>query len=258
MTYSADWFEAGVHSAVPSKPPPAKDRRHARSRPPPTITPIPRARHRLGRHFHPRGPSARRRHQHHHLPSSSNMRIDRISIARDPTTRSTGAEDDRAVEGSSLDRLGGDVRGGRGTLLADVLHGPATTCWRRAASYGDADDHNAAFDLISGHPPAVRLDPQVHLPRRLDPVDGGDRRIAVAAGSALRVQRHDDKSAATTPARWRSGVSASSPTPTRRWRRWDSPTSSGGCGSSTWPTARRVSPPKCSVTAQILLSRASR
>ena len=118
---------------------------------------------------------------------------------------------------------------------------------------GPADDHDAASPL-PGVTARLRLDPQVHLPGRADPVARGDRPVAARRARRCGVTHAAEigHHYATTLRHWRDAL----PGPARAGaRRSASTTRSCACGSSIWPTARPDSRPARSETSQLRLAR---
>ena len=206
-----------------------------------------RDRHRLGRHGHPcrgqpRLPGDRR------SPSRSEQlragRSERVARGRARGTRSRSSLRDyrRAAKAGSTEIVSIEMFEAVGEdYWPDLLRHlrPAAGAGR---ADGAADDHHARRPLPGVAPQFVRLDPQVHLPGRPDPV--GSRRSTppwprpARTAGACGPPRSADHYARTLrswrrPVHWRRLR--------RGARRSASTTRSGACGSSTWPTARRGS-----------------
>ena len=102
--------------------------------------------------------------------------------------------------------LGGDDRGGRIPVLADVLPDARPAGGARRPGRDPGDHHAARPD--AGHPQHLHLDPEVHLPRRAAAVGRGDLSASPNAtpGCAPSTCSRCDR---TTPRRCGCGGSAS-------------------------------------------------
>ena len=109
------------------------------------------------------------------------------------------------------DRQRRDDRGGRRGVLADVLrhHRRAPRARRHGLHPGDHDGRPP----LPGHPELLRLDPEVHLPRRAAPLAGGDRPHP-RRSTPRSPSPNADRSGGTTPGRcamWRDRFDANWP-----------------------------------------------
>ena len=130
--------------------------------------------------------------------------------------------------------LGGDDRGRRIPLLADVLPDPRPAGGARWT--GVDPGHHDAQPPNAGVPQHVYLDPEVHLPRRPAAVRRSDHRHHRTPHAAAH-RRHDVHRPALR--RDAAAVAGTLPRTARRpCPRWVSTRSSTACGSCTWPTRR--------------------